>query len=279
MNQEDFKNFFVPYSQNVDNADKLAFWRLSDTIILEIIKRYIPVDMSSRSVIFDAGGGPGRWICSLAKLCEANFILYDLSKDMLKRAEESIHKAGIEKRVKIIQGDMLNINVIPNSSVDYIISIYNPISFIEEKEKAISELFRILKKDGIIMIMGQGYFNAVASKINNYFAKADELQAIVSESKVKWNDAVPQLNIFSQESMECLLASAGFAPIATYGVPCFVQPGAKDFESTNSQKSCISRALEDADFFNAVFDAEMRFNSQKTIVNRGMNIFSVAIKQ
>lgn len=129
------------------------------------------------------------------------------------------------------------------------------------------------------MIMGQGYFNAVASKINNYFAEADELGAIVSNHKIKWNDVVPQLNVFSQESMECLLASAGFVPIATYGVPCFVQPGTKDFESTNSQKSRISRALEDADFFNAVFNVEMRFNSQKTVVNRGMNIFSVAIKQ
>ena len=279
MNQEEFKNFFTPYSQNVDNADRLAFWKLSDAIITKVTKRHIPIDASQSEKIFDAGGGTGKWICSLAKIYATNFILYDLSEDMLKRAKDNIRQVGIEKRVEIIQGDIADINIIPSFSVDYVISIYNPISFIEKKEKAVSELFRILKKGGTIMIMGQGYFNAVASKMNNYFAKSDELQEIVSNYKVKWNNAVPKLDVFSQESMENLLADAGFVPIATYGIPCFVQPGAEDFEPTNSHRSCISQALENIGFFNAVFDMETRFNSQRTVVNRGMNIFAVAKKE
>jgi len=279
MNQKEFKNFFASYAQNVDNANKLMFWKLSDKIIMEIIKKHISIDAPQNSIIFDAGGGTGRWICDLAKIYQTNFALYDLSEDMLKQAENNIREAGMEKRVKIMQGDMTEISAVPTASMDYIISIYNPISFIEEKEKAVSELFRILKKGGVIMIMGQGYFNAVVSKINNYLVGYDELRAIVSEYQIKWNDAVPKLNIFSQESMELLLANAGFVPISTYGVPCFVQPGVEDFEPTNSQKSRVSKALEDGKFFNTIFDVEMRFNSRKTVVNRGMNIFSVAKKQ
>ncbi|HOX30657.1 MAG TPA: methyltransferase domain-containing protein [Candidatus Paceibacterota bacterium] len=278
MNKKEFKDFFEPYSKNVDNANKQAFWKLSDALIFEIIKRNIPVGTSKGAVIFDAGGGTGRWICDLAKTYESDFILYDLSEDMLAVAKTNIEKAGIASRVKIIQGDLAAIGAVPDSSVDNIVSVYSPISFVGNIETAASELFRILKKDGTIMIMGHGYHNALASKINNYIASAGELRQIAFESMVKWGDAVPKLNLFSQESMEALLAGAGFTPTKTYGVPVFVQPGPEDFDATNSKKSRISAALENPDFFAQIFKMEMEFNSKKTIANRGMNIFAAAKK-
>jgi ubiquinone/menaquinone biosynthesis C-methylase UbiE len=279
MDQKEFKEFFEPYAKNVDNANTQAFWKLSDELIFTIIKQNIPVGASKGSVIFDAGGGTGRWICDLAKVYEADFILYDLSEDMLAMAKNNIAKAGIRPRVNLIQGDLADIKSVPDLSVDHIISIYSPISFIEKKERAAAELFRILKKGGTILIMGHGYCNALASKINNYAAGPEELRQIVAESMVKWGDAVPKLNIFSQESMEALLADAGFTPVKTYGVPVFVQPGSEDFDAANSAKSRISAALEDPTFYNQVFQTEMEFNCKKTIANRGMNIFSVAKKQ
>ena len=163
-------------------------------------------------------------------------------------------------------------------SVDCIISIYSPISFIHEKEKAFSEMHRVLKKGGKIIIMGHGFYNAIFSKINNFCAEATELNALDEEKMVKWGDHVPKLNVSSKEMLEDDLEKAGFAIDKTYGIPVFVQPGPEDFDQENVKKSRISIALEKEEFFNKVFELEMKYNSQPTIANRGMNMFAVATK-
>jgi len=278
MDKKEFNDFFKPYSKNVDNADKHGFWKLSDALIMQIIKDNIPNHINESFVIFDAGGGTGRWVCDLSKIYKSKFIVYDLSSDMLDKAKENIKDANIENRVKLVRGDLKNIKDIKSESVDYIVSIYSPISFIHEKEKVFGELFRVLKKGGKIIIMGHGFYNAIASKINNYYANGKELEKLDNEQMIKWGKHVPKLNVFSKETMEGGLTRAGFSPDKTYGVPVFVQPGSEDFDPENVTKSRISIAFEKKDFFKKVFKLEMRYNSQLTTSNRGMNIFTVASK-
>lgn len=278
MNREEFNKFFKPYSKNVDNANTLSFWRLSDQLILETLKRHIPVDSSPDQVILDAGGGTGRWICDLSKIYQCKFVLYDLSEDMLAQARENIKKAGIETRVQILQGDMTHMGEVATKSIDYTISIYNPISFIDQVEKAACELYRTLKDGGKLLITGQGYYNALASKINNYLANPDELKDLEKEEQVKWGPDVPKLRVFSEESLGKLLQDAGFKVLASYGIPVFAQPGPEDFDSDNASKSRISQALESPAFFDEVLDLEVKHNSRSGIVNRGMNILVVGGK-
>ncbi len=278
MNKKEFKRFFEFYSKNVDNAGRNYFWKLSDAIIFEIIKNNIPSNMDSDSIIMDAGGGTGRWICKLSKIYKSKFILYDLSEDMLKQAEKNIRNANIIERVKAIKGNLTGISEIKDNSVDYVISIYNPISFIYEKEKTIAELYRILKINSKIIIMGQGYHNALVSKINNFIVSPEEIKKLEKEYMVKWGSRVPKLNIFSKESMEKELKEAGFKIKKTYGVPVFVQPGPEEFDPKNIEKSQIAKALENPAFFKTIFNLEMKYNSKPEIANRGMNIFSVAKK-
>ncbi|MCR4312611.1 MAG: class I SAM-dependent methyltransferase, partial [Candidatus Uhrbacteria bacterium] len=256
----------------------LGFWQLSDALITAIIGRHIPVNLPAESRIMDAGGGTGRWITELANIYKSRFVLYDLSEDMLEQAKININKANLQERVEIIQGDLVDMSAIEDGSIDHIVSIYSPLSFIDEKEKAIAQLYRKLKKGGVLIIMGHGYYNAIASKVNNYGAPAEELKTLNSEMQVKWAPYVPTLNIFSKESMELLLEGAGFSSVTTYGVPVFAQPGPEDFDPTNSQRSRISQALENPDFFETVFNLEMKHNSRPDVANRGVNIFSVAKK-
>ncbi|MEA3304275.1 MAG: methyltransferase domain-containing protein [Patescibacteria group bacterium] len=101
MNKTEFKEFFQNYSKNVDNADVSNFWKLSDDLILQIIKDNIPV--TEDMTLLDAGGGTGRWVKKLSDIYPGNFIIYDLSEDMLEQAYSNIKNAGIENRVEIIQ--------------------------------------------------------------------------------------------------------------------------------------------------------------------------------
>ncbi len=253
MNNNQFDAFFKPYSKNVDNANKHGFWKLSDALITQIINDNIPTNISKNSIILDAGGGTGRWVCNLSSIYKSDFIIYDKSKDMINQAVKNINNSGIVNRVKVIHGDLKNMMELKDESIDYIISIYSPISFIYKKEKAFTELFRILKKGGKIIIMGHGFYNALGSKINNYCAGNEELKKLDNKKIVKWGEHVPELNVFAKETMEDDLKNAHFLINRTYGVPVFAQPGPEDFDKENSKKSRISSALEKNSFFKKVF--------------------------
>lgn len=279
MEKEEFDIFFKSYAENVDSVDKNSFfWKLSDKIILEIIKKEILRFSDNSSIIFDAGGGSGRWVVKMSRESDANFIIYDMSTDMLKKAEENISKFQLEDRVKILKGDMCNIENILDNSVDFITSIYSPISFIYDKGTAFKEMYRILKPGGKIIVMGHGFYNSIYSKINNYNAPAEELKSLFKDGLIKWAPHVPKLITFSKENMEKSLSDVGFVLDKSFGVPVFVQPGLEDFNPDNDGVSKISKYLSEEDNFNAIFEMEMESNSISTLVNRGMNIFSLAQK-
>jgi ubiquinone/menaquinone biosynthesis C-methylase UbiE len=277
MTKDEFDSFFKGYATNVDNANKQNFWKLSDAITFAIIKEHIP-DPGAGGLILDAGGGTARWAIQLSDKYESRFCVYDLSADMIARARENIATANLSERIEIKEGDLTDMSAIPDESVDHIVSIYSPISFVDDTTTAVAELHRILKPKGRILIMGHGHSNAIASKINNYHACAAEISKLHDSFRVKWADGVPELNTFSKESMETLLSKVGFLPVATFGVPVFVQPGSEDFDPENRLTSGVSKALEDESFFRTIFDIEMEHNAEATIANRGVNIFALAEK-
>lgn len=280
MLKKEFDNFFRPYSKNVDAADTLYFWKLSDRIILEVIRKYIPAStLTKDSRILDAGGGTGRWVHKLSQEYPASFTLYDLSSDMLEQAEKNIHTAGIQDRVELIEGDLADMQAIANDSIDHVVSIYSPLSFVDDPLAVTKELHRIVKPGGRVLIMGHGFYNALYSKITNYNASSEELQEITKERMVKWAPFVPKLHLFSKDRMENLLIDSGFQILTTYGIPSFTQPGMEDFDQNNLQHSRISNALEkDRDFFEEVVDLELKYSNLPEIANRGVNIFSVGQK-
>ncbi len=280
MKKEIFDDFFKPYSENVDQVDlNSSFWKLSDKIILEIIKKEILVNCNKESLIMDAGGGTGRWIVKMAKETDANFVLYDRSEHMLLKAKSNILSADIVDKVKIINGDLNDIVKISDNSIDNVVSIYSPISFIYEPEKAFKEMYRVLKPGGKILIMGHSFYNAIYSKINNYNALSEEIGVLFNQKIVKWAPHVPNLITYSKETMEEGLNKAGFYSEKTYGIPVFVQPGPEDFNPGNEGVSRISKYLDDVNNFNKIFELEMMSNSLPTVANRGMNIFTLATKK
>ena len=275
MNKNEFKNFFKPYAQNVDKANKLKFWELSDKLVTQIIKNNVSSELSEDTTILDAGGGTGRWACDLASIYKSDFLVYDLSEDMLSKATENIKKRKLENRVKTIHGDLSDMSEIKSNSVDVIVSIYSPLSFVYNPEEASKELCRILKPGGVMIIMAHSYYNAIDSKINNYLAEAGELDELNKTRKVKWAPHVPDLYTYSAEDMKKLFENTGLEEVAAHGVPVFVRPGPEDWDPENEKISRISESLQSEKFFNKVFELEMEHNSKPGVVNRGMNIFSV----
>jgi len=280
MQKEIFDSFFKPYARNVDKATYVStFWRLSDEIITEIIKQEIAPHCTDASITMDAGGGTGRWAIKLSEVLKGKFVVFDRSEDMLAKASENISKNSVSDRISIVEGDLTQIDNFADNSVDNIVSIYSPLSFIYKQNKATREMFRVLKPKGRILVMSHGYHNAIASKINNYRADTKELQKLADAHIVKWAPHVPELVTHSKESIEKLFTDAGFHIQKTYGVPVFVQPGSEDFDPKNEKKSAVSKYLENPDIFKSIFEIEMKFNAHETVANRGVNMFMLANKE
>lgn len=278
MNKKEFDQFFESYAKSVDLTAKIPFWKLNDALILNTIKKYIPSNLEKSQCILDAGGGTGRWICLLSDIYQTDFILFDYSEDMLVVAKNNILAKGIKERVEIVQGDLTDMSAIPSESVDYIVSIYNPISFVDQKDLVAKEFYRILKKGGVALVMGQGYCNALYSQINNYHASNQNLEKLNELYIVKWNEYVPELYVFSKETLEALFENAGFKIESSYGIPVFTQPGKEDFDPENQKISAISEYLSNQGVFDMALKIELAHYGEPSVVNRGMNIFTVIKK-
>lgn len=277
MKETTLKTFFDNYSQNVDNADKLGYWKLSDSIIEHIIQKHINASYDGKKMrILDAGCGTGRWI---EKIIEMNpekdleFIAYDLFSSMLNKARENLRNYT---NVQFIQGDLQDITGIESDSIDFCISIYSPISFVDDSNKVIGQIKKILKPWSEALIMGHSHHNAIDSKINNYLASSEELTELLEKNIVRWNSMLPPLNVYSIEDFQRLGEINGFPCTWGYGITIYAKPQNEDWDPKNAQKSKISHKIEtDKSFFDTLFEIEIENNSKPELINRWINIMWV----
>lgn len=276
MKEVKLTEFFENYSKNVDNADSLWFRRLSDLIIEKIIQNHIDKLYDGKEmIILDAGCWTWRWI---EKIINKNrdkklkFIAYDLFDSMLNKARENLQWYD---NVKFIKWDLQEIHDIERASVDFCISIYSPISFVDNSWLVIREIGKVLRKDGEALIMWHSFHNAIDSKINNYLAEESELEELYSQRIVRWNDMLPPLNVYSIEDFITLGKENNLQCIWWYWVTIYTKPQAEDRDPQNIQKSRISLKLEnDKSFFDRVFWLEMSNNNKRELINRGLNILA-----
>ena len=278
MKKEKFDSFFKIHSENVDNANNQGFWKLSD----EIVKNYLLEIIKNRSnvTIVDFGGGTGRWAKILDEyLVNSHIIIVDLSKDMLGVAAAKIKAGNYKNKISLINADIANVQELDDGIADYIISTYNPLSFVDNPQDVINEAYRIVKQNSKVAITTQAYYNALYSKIFNYQAEPQELLRIQKDKKLVWNDFVPETWQLSQEDMENMFELAGFRNIESRGIACVTQPQDEDWDQTNVKIGKLSKELNsNQEFFDTVLQLELAAGKDQQAVNRGMNIMTIGEK-
>lgn len=278
MKKEKFDSFFKIHSENVDNANNQGFWKLSD----EIVKNYLLEIIKNRSnvTIVDFGGGTGRWAKILDEyLVNSHIIIVDLSKDMLGVAAAKIKAGNYKNKISLINADIANVQELDDGIADYIISTYNPLSFVDNPQDVINEAYRIVKQNSKVAITTQAYYNALYSKIFNYQAEPQELLRIQKDKKLVWNDFVPETWQLSQEDMENMFELAGFRNIESRGIACVTQPQDEDWDQTNVKIGKLSKKLNsNQEFFDTVLQLELAAGKDQQAVNRGMNIMTIGEK-
>jgi SAM-dependent methyltransferase len=138
---------------------KNAYRSLEFTITWHHLRLHLP----SAGRILDAGGGPGRY--SL-ELCRAGYdvTLLDLSEGNIALARHNFAAEPPEVQSRLQDatvGDVTNLSRYADGVFDAVLCLGGVLSHIQPaaaRQKAVGELVRVVKPDGMVAITGVGYF-------------------------------------------------------------------------------------------------------------------------
>ncbi len=129
--------------------------------IRDIKKEIIRSGIKEGSLVLDYGCGPGFVTVPAAKIVGSQGVIYalDIHPFAIEIIEKKIKKHGLKNVKTITPG---NGTGLPDKSIDVAL-LFNVIFMIEDKEKLIDELHRILKTGGVISVVNNG----LGSKFKN----------------------------------------------------------------------------------------------------------------
>lgn len=176
--------------------------------------------------ILDLATGTGDIAIALTKLNPKKIIGVDNSKEMLKVGIEKISKKGLSNLIEMKYGDSENIPL-ADRYVDACTIAYGVRNF-ENLEKALSEVYRVLKIDSKVVILEfsnpkNKFFKSI---YNWYFKKVlPNLGKLITGSKYAYNYLPDSVEKFpDRENFVKILDNAGFKNASfkelTFGVAC-----------------------------------------------------------
>lgn len=278
---EETKDYFAGKAEKYDDVDNQAYWVFSDVFYKEVLKRELSDFLSSRSEIkiLDAGAGTGRWTLFLHELfgdkVKMTGDLIDLSPDMLAVAERKLEERGLSAHFTAVTGNIEDLSDIPDETYDLSISFYNVISFVENPEKALSEVRRVLKKGGM-------HLSVVANTYHSlYFAaltgRTKELDRVNNESKIAFNDLMPSIHCFTPEGLKDLYKTAGFSVAEVCGGPNFIYPGMEETFIAGNTGS-IQSFLETDGVFQTLMATELKYYRNADITGRSNTLLGIGTR-
>ncbi len=101
--------------------------------------------------VLDIAAGTGDFAIEASKLNPERIIGVDISEKMLAKAKEKIKKLHLENKIKFQLVDCENLPF-KNNSFDAITVGFGVRNFVN-LEKGLSEMYRVLEKDGIVVIL------------------------------------------------------------------------------------------------------------------------------
>lgn len=104
-----------------------------------------------QSELLDVATGTGDFAIEAVKLNPRKIIGIDLAEEMLKRGREKLGKKNLSSTIRLLKGDAENIPF-PNGYFDAATVGFGVRNFVN-LEKALREIFRVLKPGGILAIL------------------------------------------------------------------------------------------------------------------------------
>ncbi len=100
-----------PLAAQHPQAERLAPYVPSPQPVVE--RMLSAADLKPGEVVFDLGCGDGRVVITAAREFKAKGVGVELSKELAHEAQDQVLKFGLQNRVTIIQGDLLDVDLKP----------------------------------------------------------------------------------------------------------------------------------------------------------------------
>ena len=134
--------------------------------------------------ILDVGAGPGRFTIELARI-GAEIVVADLSPGQLELNRDKVAEAGVEESVlDRVVADVTDLSAFAEGQFDGVVCYGGPLSYVvEHAERAVSELVRVVRPGGHVLVSAMSLVGAIAHYIDvvlelaarDGLAKTDEI--------------------------------------------------------------------------------------------------------
>ena len=178
--------------------------------------------------ILDIATGTADFAIAAINLNPKKIIGIDISKQMIEIGNEKIKKNNISNKIDLIVADSENIPF-PDNYFDAVTIGFGVRNF-ENLDKAMSEAYRVLKKNGCIVIMEPSiknnkalkvlfeiYFKTIVTNIGYLFSKNFSAYNYLSESVKEFADSKTFLKILSDNNfIKCIHKTYSLGVIDLY---------------------------------------------------------------
>jgi ubiquinone/menaquinone biosynthesis C-methylase UbiE len=269
-------NYFRKKAKHYDDVDYQFYWRLSDTVLWNLLSKLILSRLKNERIkLLDAGAGTGRWGLRIAEELGCKTMLLDISDEMLEVARKKVEKKGLMDLVVTQKGDIEKVEFLGNSRYDLVLLLHNVLSFVDNPKKALINMAKITKKGGYIVVVVANKYHALY--FSNVTRQFEELDRVMKENQIKFTKECPPMWTFTPTSLSSLLKRSGFSSIKTYGFPITIYPNME--ETTLSQNSkYMKESLSQKDIMEKLIETESEVCLEKEAAARGNMLLAIGKK-
>jgi ubiquinone/menaquinone biosynthesis C-methylase UbiE len=184
----------------------IVAYRLYNRIGLEHIRQMLAAAPHNAKLL-DAGGGTGRKAIPLAQDGFTDITILDIAPEWMRLADEKARKAGVRDKLKLVEGNILDMRDFADGSFDYVFAMGGVVSDCGDSQKAVCEMARVLKLGG--ELLADGIHSRFLSM--HYAARLGNLDAL--EELAHPPDVPQHSSVLLPEELEELAHQAGLTDV------------------------------------------------------------------
>lgn len=262
------KEFYERTAEEYDKGYETPYWRLYHEITWRNIKHFLP--KGENAVILDAGGGTGYWAIRLAKH-GYRVVLTDISKNMLKVAEEKTRTVKLQDRIETRIVDIRDMSCFESNHFDMALAEGDPVSYCLDAEKAVRELARVVKENAHVVASVDSKYTMIhrgliPCLIEEKFSE-QSIKKLLEFNKSGILKRDFKFQSFTPEELKNLFETCGLEAVRIIGKPILTQL------FTREERDGII-----AENFRKILELESRFCDAPGLVGIGGHLEIVGIK-
>jgi len=263
-------SYFQKKAEEYDDVENQKYWRLSDKLLWRLLREQLD-KLEENFTFLDAGGGTGRWSKKiLDEYPHSKGVLVDLSDDMLFQAKKKNNYKG---RWKIIKGDLQDLNNLGEKDFDLAIALYNVIGFVENPNKVVNEVVKILKRKGIFISVVPNIYHGTF--FNIFQKNMNGAKTLIKTGKGKFVDNMPEIEMFSPKSIKEIYQNNNLKNVFCWGFPISIYPGYQETQLHGESEQAKDILSEN---FDKIYEIENLIVRDEETASRGNNLFVMGFK-